>query len=281
MLLGTFGGCMVLFLYATRLAYVALIVSISGLLITLLIKDIKAGKAMISLALLMVLFIAAIPFSPMEKNQSMVADNAIKKQHTITTLITEYEAKAEKLNLSDEEFKLYRLEGAYREYMGAMIDRFGMDKVADAYGYSEKASDICDVIRIKNTYCTMLIKEQGLPSLLFGCEIDDMYHNDQVFDAENDLHGIFYLCGGVGLFMMICFLGYFVIIIIKTLIFNFSKSFNIETAGLGIALIMLFLHIYATSGVLRRPSASIYLSLVAASVYIYIQSTKKGIPNDK
>lgn len=281
LVLSIFGSCLVLFLYATRLAYIALIITLLGLLVTYIIKDRKAIKPILCLLLTLVVFIIAIPFSPMQKNQKMVSDNAVIKQNNINSLIEQNEIKASSMDLNDTEYKLFRLRGAYDEYLGAMTDRFGMERVAEAYSYSEKASDICDVRRMKNTYCRMLIEDQGILSMLFGCEIADMTHNGQVFDVENDLHGIFYLCGGTGLILTLLFLLYFILLIFKALIKDFKNIFSIESAGLGISLITLFLHIYATCGVLRRPSASIYLSIILTAVYSYVHITKKGLSNDQ
>ncbi|MBQ3184034.1 MAG: O-antigen ligase family protein [Clostridia bacterium] len=252
---------LILFMYATRLAYISLIMTLAGLVITLLITDRKAVKAIISLVLVCVLFICFVPLSPMEKNQSMVGDNAVKKQTHIDSLVTGEETED--------------LREAYEFYMGGLVGRFGLEAVAQRYNYSTKASDICDVRRMKNTYCTMLMEEQGVSAMLFGMELSDMTYDGRVHDVENDFHGIFYLTGGVGLLMLALFLFYFVFITFKALLTDFKNIFDLTTAGYGIALIASILHGYATCGVLRRPGSSFYLSAILSAIYFFTK-LKKG-----
>ena len=265
MVLSVLFASLILFMYATRLAYISLIITLTGLAITLIISEHKSAARVTALLLTCVLFICLIPFSPMEKNQSMVADNAVIKQQHIDSLITG--------NKTED------LRPAYEYYMGGLVGRFGLERVAEEYNYSTDASDICDVRRMKKTYCSLLMEEQGITAMLFGMELADMTHDGLIHDVENDFHGIFYLTGGVGLLSLAIFLLYFVFIIIKALICRFKNVFNIESAGLGIALIINMLHAYATCGVLRHPGSSFYLCAILASVY-FITNQKKGRSHD-
>ncbi len=256
---------LILFMYATRLAYITLLITLAGFAITLVIIDRKAVKSIISIMLILVSFIVLIPFSPMDKNQSMVGDNAIKKQVHIDSLV--------------KGSKTEDLREAYEFYLGGMVGRFGLEAVAEEYNYSTKASDICDARRMKNTYCSMLMKEQGLSALLFGMELSDMTYDGWIHDVENDFHGILYLTGFTGLLMMVLFLGYFIVLTLKALIINFKGIFNIESAGFGIAFIACMLHAYATCGVLRRPGSSFYLCAILAVIF-FITKLKRGYQYD-
>ena len=260
LVLTVFFSAFILFMYATRLAYLSLIMTLAGIVITLLIKNRKALKAIISLSLICIIFICLVPFSPMEKNQSMVGDNAVKKQAHIDSLVKGDETED--------------LREAYEYYMGGLVGRFGLEAVAEEYNYSTKASDICDVRRMKNTYCSMLMDEQGLGAMLFGMELGDMTHDDWIHDVENDFHGIFYLTGSVGLMMLGLLLIYFVFLTAKALITDFKNTFDIETAGFGIAFLANMLHVYATCGVLRRPGSSFYLSAILAAIYFFTKIRK-------
>lgn len=261
LLLTLFFSAFILFMYATRLAYLALIMTLAGLVITLLITDRKALRPIICLSLLSVIFIGLIPLSPMTKNQSMVDANAVKKQAHIDSLVTGEEIED--------------LREAYEYYMGGLVGRFGLEAVAERYNYSTAASDICDVRRMKNTYCSMLMEEQGVTAMLFGMELSDMTHDGWVHDVENDFHGIFYLTGASGLLMLAAFLFYFIFITLKALLIDFKSVFNITTAGYGIAFLASMLHVYATCGVLRRPGSSFYLSAILAIIFFFTK-LKKG-----
>lgn len=256
---------LILFMYATRLAYITLLITLFGIAVTLIITHKNVLKQTVSIIMILILFFCIIPFSPMAKNQNMVDDNAIKKQDHIDSLVS---------GSSTED-----LREAYEYYMGGLVGRFGLDEVAKEYNYSTKASDICDVRRMKNTYCSLLMKEQGISATLFGMELSDMTYDGWIHDVENDFHGIYYLTGFSGLLMMIIFIGYFVFLILKSLITDFKATFNLESAGFGIAFIACMLHAYATCGVLRRPGSSFYLSAIFASVF-FITKLKKGYLND-
>lgn len=270
-LLSVFSGSGVLYLYATRLAYLTLIITGLGFIVTVLITDKKNIRAFAALLVCTILFACLYPVSPMTRNQERVAENAVIKQNKINDLITEYNAVAVSKGLTGNELKIARLEGAYNEYMSEFVDRFGLEKVATHYNFSEKASDICDVRRMKISYCTMLMEEQGALSFIFGCEHSDMIYNNRVFDTENDLFGIFFLCGVSGLILLVCFLGFFALRIIKALLTDFKNTFTIESAAWGTSLVTILAHVWATSGVLRRPSGSIYLVFALTAVY-YITS---------
>ncbi len=253
-------SALILFAYATRLAYLCMIMTLAGLVITLIIKDRKAVRSILCLSVICILFVALIPLSPMEKNQSMVADNAVKKQEHIDSLITGEDTED--------------LREAYEYYMGGLVGRFGLEAVAERYNYSTKASDICDVRRMKNTYCSMLMEEQGVCALLFGMELSDMTYDGWIHDVENDFHGIFYLTGGIGLLLLAAFLLYFIFITLKALLTDFKNVFNLTTAGYGMAFLASMLHAYATCGVLRRPGSSFYLSAILATIFFFTKLTK-------
>ena len=268
----------VLYLYATRLAYITILIIFTGLLTIAFFKYRGSVKQIICFSLALILFIALIPVSPMTKNREMVDDNAIKKQERIDALIAEFEIKANEEGLSGKEYDVARLEGAYTEYLAPMIHRFGLEKTVDRYNFTEKASQICDVRLMKNTYCSMLLEEQGVLSLLFGMELGDMSFEDVIFDVENDFHGIFYLTGITGLILISAFILYFVFLMLRSLFKDFKRVFTVENAGIAISLISLLLHVYATCGVLRRPSASIYLSIIFVMIYNQtLIAEKKGL----
>lgn len=98
----------------------------------------------------------------MTKNQTLVAQNAVLKQENIDTLVTQDTALAESQGLSGDELKLYALESAYDTYLPGLVEQFGLARTAEAYGYSQKASDICDVRRAKLTYSRLLLEDSPL-----------------------------------------------------------------------------------------------------------------------
>ena len=62
----------------------------------------------------------------------------------------------------------------------------------------------------------------------------------------------------------------FVFLIIKALARDFRKYFTLEAGAFGIAFCLTMLNAYETSGMLRRPNASFYLSLLLAVIFYLV-----------
>lgn len=278
----TFLGCLgLLYLLGTRLSYLALVATGVGLAVTLLAVD-RSQKRTIALLLVCTLvFLAALPVSPMYRNQAAVSDNAEKKQAEINSLIARDEAAALEAGLVGDALELARLAGAYDAYLGGLVDRFGLERVVNRYEYSGSASDLADVRRMRISYCTMLLEDSPVSAVLFGLELGDLTYNDYIYDVENDLHGIYFQCGAVGLILMVLFLGYFLFEVIRALLRSWRKYFTVRTAGFGIALLTCLTHVYATAGVLRRPNASIYLAVTLACIVYLTKEEQIRLPQNK
>ena len=104
-------------------------------------------------------------------------------------------------------------------------------------------------------------------SLLFGLELADLSFGDGVYDAENDFHGIFFLCGGAGLVLTLCFFGLLLLSFGKGLIKNLKEVFTVEFSGFFAAFCCGIAHAFFTAGVLRRPNSSFYLAIICAVLY--------------
>jgi len=270
----------VLYLFATRLTYISLLMIGIGTAITLIITDRKQKKAIAVLCIVTVIFIALLPLSPMYKNQQKVSDNLTKEQAKVDRLIEKYEYKAIKKGFTGKELKIARLEGAYREHLNGLVERFGLEKTVEFYKYTEDASILHHYRTMKLSYNELLMEEYGVSSRFFGLELADLTSAGIIHDVENDFHGIYYLMGAISLILLIVFIAYFILLIIKSLIHDFKNTFTLEAASWGIALISLLLHVYATAGVLRRPNGSFYLSVVLAVVY-YLTKLRKSTDDDE
>jgi len=269
----------VLYGFATRLAYVALI----GSFLVLAGSAVVLGKlhgtgwkrpAAVLLALAIVAA-AGYGVSPMTKNAQLVARNKVLKQQDITEKVAADEAEAKEAGLEGEALAAARLEDAYETYLTGPTGRFGLERTAEWYDYSTDAGDIADVRREKLTYNQMLLQDNPGLSLWFGLEREDLTYDGESYDAENDFHGIYYLCGAVGLGLMLVFLGFFLVRIALALLRDFRGTFTPEAVGCGTALVCGLAHAYFTAGVLRRPNATFYLAVLLAMAYVY--SDRRGV----
>lgn len=264
---GTAAGFGVLYLFATRLAYFAIFICAAGLVIVLVLsRNWNRRTAAILLAGALVCG-AGYGISPMARNQQAQKLVAAQKQQEAEKLIAQTEQEN---GTTIEESPKICLMPVYEEYLGAMMDRFGADRVMEAYDYTTDVSDLKDWRRMKITYCSFLMEEAGTAAKAFGLELADMTWQGEVFDVENDFHGMYFLYGIAGLLALVLFLLYFVWLVLGALWRNFRMYMTLEAGAFGVACCTLLLHIYCTAGVLRRPNASFYLSVVLAVIYYFV-----------
>lgn len=251
-----------LYLFATRLAYLAIFATALGTLLTWLVcKRLDAKKAILLLVCAGICA-AGYNISPMIENRRLLLANEDIKQQEIYELVE----KGEK-EFGKDDF-MY-LKYAYEEYLGGMVDRFGLEKVADVFDYSIDKDDVANARTRKINYCKLLLDEKPMLCKVFGLPYDCMTYNGVNYDVENDFHGVIYLYGWAGFAALAAFLLYFAFIVIKALLKDAKKYYTVEAGASGIALLMGLIHAYSTAGVLRRPNASFYLS-VALSIIWYL-----------
>ena len=264
-------GLGVLYFFATRLSYAALLGCAFGLavscLVLKLVKKVPAGKAAAVFAALGAAALLLVNVSPMVANNEKVEENARLKQEDILALVEADTARAEAEGLTGDALRAAALKSAYEKYIPGVTGRFGLERTAEYYDYTTHVSNLSNTRLQKQSYSLMLLEDQPL-ARLFGLELYDLTYDGVTYDAENDFHGVYYLCGWAGLILVIAFIGYFLIRIVYALVKDFKGCFTISAAGFGIALICGLAHAYFTAGVLRRPNSNFYLAVILAAVYI-------------
>lgn len=276
-----------LFAFGTRLAYASLVGA--GICISALI--LFSGKRNYLQALVVflctALFLTLYPVSPMKKNQSKVLYNAEVKQERVDRAAAETAAQ---LGLEDPtEGKgptdLRVLAAAYRYNLQGLVDRFGIERVAEAYDYSLDIVRICDDRVRKLVYCRLLSEDCAAKTLLvplFGMEIgqthvaeteiyifetDEWTLDSEASDPENDFFGVYYLCGIVGIGLLILFLAYFAFCCVKALRRNPRAMLSPAPAGFLMAFGIALVYAWCTVSVLRRNNASFYFAVILASIW--------------
>lgn len=257
-----------LYLFATRLAYLAVFVCAGGLVIVMLLCRSLHKRAAAVLLCGGLLCAAGYTVSPMYRNQAMHQGIVREKQQKADEMI----AEAERLNgTTAEQSPEICLLPVYEEHLGGLVERFGAHRVMEQYGYTRDAERLSGWREMKITYCHFLMEDVGWPGVMFGLELPDMTWDGETYDVENDFHGIFFLYGAVGLLAFLLFLLYFIWLIIRAMVRDFSRYVTLEAGAFGISLCMLLVHIYCTAGVLRRPNASFYLAAVLAAIYYFVK----------
>ena len=263
-LLSVIAGFGQLYMLGTRLAFLSIFVCAAGLIIVWLLTKNISKKYVAVLLAACAICAATVKVSPMYLNQHVYEQAMAGKQADAENMINDNK------DLTPEE-RLRGLRFVYHFYNPRMCMRFGTERLMESYHNTDTVAEITATRHQKIVFCKLLMQEHPSASKFFGMELSRMRFHDYIFDVENDFHGIYFLFGLVGLVLMVLFLGYFIILIIKALITDFWKYFTLEAGAYGIAFSLTLLNAYETSGMLRRPNASFYLSVLLAVIYYLIR----------
>ena len=284
-------GCLVLYYLGSRLAYLALMVITVGLCVTILLICRANWKYAVFLGMSAVVFAFLLPYSPMfrhinydsymqDTRQNWIYDSLGEKKDEVEKLLekqaeskNEIQSDSQKSVLveKDRQRLIKELTPVYETYVPDFVETFGVEKTIEMFNYTINVRDFSSVRAKKLMFAKTLMSESGLASHLFGLELSRFTVNNSTYDVENDFHGIFYLQGGVGLAAYLLYLAYFVGLILWALIKSAKRYFTFEAAGYGIAFLLCMANVYNTAGVLRRPNASVFLSVVLAGIYYLVK----------
>ena len=167
------------------------------------------------------------------------------------------------------DYSLY--EEVYSLYCSDLIDRFGIERVVDKLDYTLEISDLMNVRKIKIAYCELLMEDHPAISAFSGVELGQTVVGDRTYDVENDFHGIMFLYGYIGLALLVAFLLYFVYLVIRALCTDFFKYMTMDAGVFGMSFLIALISAYNTAGLLRRPNASFYLSVVLAVIFYLVK----------
>lgn len=278
--LTTLTGFAQLFFVGTRLAFLTIAVTFLGVVITALVTRNVAKKYLIALLLMCAACFGCIRLSPMYLNQTHYNTAMASKQSDSARMIREGTTLPQDFTPvapedEPEEVDEESLEMIYNFYAKALCERFGTERVMERYGYTRDISAITATRQVKINYCEMLMEELPSLSRFFGIELSRMTYDGFNYDAENDFHGIYFLYGYVGLGLMLLFLAYFVWQIVGSLIRDFRGTFTLEAGAFGMAFLLAMVYAYNTAGILRRPNASFYLSVILAYVYYLLRLRRR------
>lgn len=251
-----------MFLFGTQVALFSIFITIAAFAVIMIWnrekKWIIAGALLV--ALIATLF--ALPYSPI-RQQNAKEDEALSRWEDI---LHEQEKEPEKT----PEEQTHQLDNTILE---GMVNRFGYEKVLEIYGGEIDAAELKDERQKKINFGRLAMQEGDFLTLLFGMEDADMVFGTETYDPENDFPAVFFYYGIVGVLMYVAFLGYFAWILGKD-IFKSLKKLPMEKTILALSLVLSLGCAELSANVLRRPNASIYISLMLAYAY-YVCKVKK------
>lgn len=279
-----------LYFFGTRLAYLGIYATCIGLSFTIFLvrrRDWKIAAALLGIAILAT---ALMTYSPMVEHMRVNGGIQNERQGYINMQIGDdlEEVKAliqkvpgnsgnssssEKKGMTEEERQqlIEDLTPVYEHYVSDFVEIFGVEKTMEMFNYSIDVHDFSAIRPKKLMFAQMLMNDSPVSSQIFGLNLARFTVGENIYDVENDFHGLYYLYGWVGLGAYLLFLAYFVYLIIWALIKNARKYYTPEAAAYGIAFLMCLAHAYNTAGVIRRPNASIYLSVILGVFYYLVR----------
>lgn len=263
-----------LFALGTRLAFISFVAAGVGMAVCLVLIDRRRWRQSLAIGLVTVAFAVMLPVSPMVRNQKAVAGNFDIKQSVFD------EAAAVPDGASEEQGR-EALADAYQLFLPGLISRFGEERTLQAYNYSEDVDVVGSQRLMRLTFCRLLLEDSPESAKWFGMSRSRMsekaVHTDVLtgetkeqvtwYDPENDFHAIFYLCGGVGLAMMLIFIGFFAARALRAMVMDFKHQFTVDFAALSIGACCAVAHCYFTASILRFNSASVYLAMILAALW--------------
>lgn len=255
-----------MFLLGTLVALYSIFITAVAYLVIILWNREKRGVMTAALVVAIVVTVFVYPYSPCQ--QVSAAENGALLEWE--ELLQDDEDPDKQHSDTENDLKDTLLE--------PMVERFGYEKVLEIYGGSIEASELMDNRQMKVNFGRLVMAEKDVWNWLFGVEDADMYFEGQTFDPENDFPAVFFYYGIVGITLYVVFLGYFAVILIKD-IFKSLKRLPVDKVLLGLSLVLSMGCAELSANVLRRPNASIYISLMLAYAY-YICKVKKEQDNE-
>lgn len=183
----------------------------------------------------------------------------------------------------------YNINSIYHLYLGPVVQRYGFDRVFEKYDYSLVVSNLTATRQKKRFFAEMAWEDSDFFTKCFGYEyvtlIEDYTYTDYkgverttqyVFDLENDFPSVYYYSGYVGTALYALFIAYIACLVLISLIKKFKETLTVENGVVGITIILMLSVSQFSGNVLRRPNASIYVSVILAYAY-YLTAIKQGV----
>lgn len=258
----------------TKAAYYSIFI-IFGILIVcfLLLALIKKEKitkwilGYISFSILIgIVSYVVYPLTPRYQVDNYSASVTNVEQEQLDKDLGSIEKNGEKLTLEEvlNDKKLYNeVMKQYTPFLSKeMIQRFGIDAIMAEYGYLPAVYTLKDMRMKKVVYARLLWKETDTITSFVGFEFTKI----DGFDLENDYPAIYYYYGYVGVALYAMLIAYALFRLLQALLLNFKDSLTIYNVMLALTLLLQLGLAEFSGAILRRPNASVYLSIVIGVV---------------
>lgn len=140
----------------------------------------------------------------------------------------------------------------------------------EQYNYATDPQTLYNTRVKKLTAMEMVWQKQDFLTRILGFEYAQCHVGSHIYDPENDFPALLYYYGylGVGLYGAFCL--YFVLISLKGLVGDWRRVLCIEFGVPAMMLAMMLGGAQFSGQVLRKPSVTVYGSVAAALLYVYL-----------
>lgn len=214
---------------------------------------------------LIVVSLLCYNYSPRQIIDSTAESNRLQEQSDIDELLkAEIEENIDDNDIDNLKNKNY----IYVPYINSnLIDRFGADRVLEAYGENLNSYGLSNMRLKKLIFARLNWEDSDFATRLVGYKFTKMQYNGDNFDLENDPQAILYYYGYIGAALFIVFLGYYVVRALKQLITHFKDTFNLFNFIIFLTLALQLFAAAYSGYCFRRPNVSIYVMIVLLLIY--------------
>ncbi len=250
-----------MFLMGTLVTLYSIFITAVAFLVIIAWNREKRWVMIASLVIALAVTVLVYPYSPSQQVSNAEQESLLEWEE----MLEEHEKKEE--NNPEASFDLSHT------ILADLVERFGYDRVLEIYGGEIDAEELMDNRLQKVNFGRLVMAEKNIGSWLFGFEDADMYFKGETYDPENDFPAIFFFYGIVGVLLYVVFLGYFAFLLLKDICKNLKKL-PVDKVVIGLSLVLSMGCAELSANVLRRPNASIYISLLLAYAY-YVCKIRK------
>ncbi|WP_159459701.1 O-antigen ligase family protein [Scatolibacter rhodanostii] len=267
----TFG---MLYLTGTRAAfYAAILIALffAGLIAWQHLHYVYIAPLLLAIILLFALR-AVSPLQKIQVQKEEVFSAYQEKTAAALSDVNSSELKKPKKMTEETKSKIITVYNNYyadNTLLGSLIQKYGAEKVAEAYQYTTDAKKLLDESLKKSISIQLARREYDFFSKLLGTGYEENEVTLQTIPAKNDFSSLFYHYGYLGGIAYTAFLLYFVWLSIRQVAELFPKSPSAAfLAAFGIFALLLLLSLFS-GGVFNRMNASVYLSFACATIYCH------------
>ena len=167
--------------------------------------------------------------------------------------------------------EVYAKPGLYgATLLGDLIEEFGLEAVMEQYQYATDPETLYNSRVKKLTAMEMVWQEQDAFTKIVGFEYAKCHVGSHIYDPENDFPALLYYYGYLGVGMYGLFALYFVLASVKGLVGDWRRVLCVEFGVPAMTFALMLGGAQFSGQVLRKPSVTVYGSVAAALLYVYL-----------